>query len=141
MKAIHTTLLCLFVLISVSAATTLAGPESATSDNLVVVWTSDDRDVAERMVFMYSNAAKNNGWWGRVRLVVWGPSSKLLAEDKGLQDYLKKMQTAGVEVQACIVCADMYGVTDKLRSLDIEVKGMGKPLTDMLKNGWTCLTF
>jgi len=51
------------------------------------------------------------------------------------------MEQGGVEVQACIVCANMYGVGDKLRELGVEVKGMGKPLTDMLQDGWTCLTF
>jgi hypothetical protein len=116
---------------------------AATADQtnrLVVLWTSADRDLATHMGFMYTNASKRNQWWDEVRLVVWGPSSRLLAEDEGLQDYIKKMQSAGVEVQACIVCANMYGVADKLRALDIEVKGMGKPLTDMLQSGWTLIS-
>ncbi|HUW81457.1 MAG TPA: hypothetical protein VMZ31_01525 [Phycisphaerae bacterium] len=46
----------------------------------------------------------------------------------------------GVDVQACIVCANMYGVADKLRELGITVRGMGKPLTDMLQSGWTLLS-
>jgi len=34
-----------------------------------------------------------------------------------------------------------YGVTDTLRGLDIEVKPMGRPLTDMLTSGYHVLTF
>ena len=41
----------------------------------------------------------------------------------------------------CVVCADMYGVSDSLRQLGIEVKGMGQPLSDYLKTDWKVLTF
>ena len=108
---------------------------------LVVLWTSGDREVAIKVAFMYTLNSKTNKWWNEVCLVVWGPSSKLLSEDKELQDYVKKMQDAGVIVQACKACADMYGVSDTLSKMGIDVKYMGKPLTDMLKSGWVNLTF
>jgi hypothetical protein len=38
-------------------------------------------------------------------------------------------------------CTDLYGVSDKLAALGIDVKYMGVPLTDMLKGGWTSLSF
>jgi hypothetical protein len=44
-------------------------------------------------------------------------------------------------VQACVACADMYGVADKLREIGIDVKPMGKPLSEMLKGDWKVLTF
>jgi hypothetical protein len=108
---------------------------------LMVLWTSGDREVALKMVFMYTFNAKKRGWWDEIRFVIWGPSSKLLSEDEELQKGIKEMMGAGVEVQACKACADMYGVSDKLAALGIEVKYMGVPLTDMLKGGWTSLTF
>ena len=108
---------------------------------LVVVWTSGDREVALKMVFMYTYNSKKYAWWDKVRLIVWGPSSKLLSEDKELQDYLSKMKEGGVELLACKACADMYGVSDKLKELGIEVKYIGKDLSEMLQAGWTCLTF
>ena len=108
---------------------------------LAVVWTSGDRDVAEKMVFMYVYNAKKQGWFDEVKLIVWGPSSKLLSVDTELQDYIKRMKDTGVELQACIVCADMYGVTEKLRALGIEVKAMGVPLTNIIKDGWKTMTF
>ena len=108
---------------------------------LLVVWTSGDKEVAKKMVFMYTYNAKKQGWFDEVQFLIWGPSSKLLSEDTELQDYLKKMENAGVELTACIVCANMYGVTDKLKELGVDVKGMGRPLTDMLKTGWVTITF
>jgi hypothetical protein len=114
--------------------------ETPVAENLVVIWTSGDREVAKKMVFMYTKNSKLKGWWGRVRLVVWGPS-QLLTADKELQEELEDLQAAGVELLACKACADLYGVSDQLASLGIEVIYMGVPLTEMLKTGWTCLTF
>ena len=108
---------------------------------LLIIWTSADRDVALKMVYMYAYNAKKNGWWDEVRFVVWGPSSLLLSGDKELQDYIGKMKDEGVILEACKACADMYGVSDKLTSLGIDVKYMGKPLTDMLKSGYVSMTF
>ena len=114
---------------------------SANQDKLLVVWTSGDRDVALKMVFMYTRNSKKNDWWDKVRLVVWGPSQKLLVGDEEMQEHIKVLKDYGVEVYACIVCAEMYGLTSTLKELGIEVTGMGVPLTEMLKEGWLTLTF
>ena len=111
------------------------------SEKLVVMWTSGDKDVAEKMVFMYVYNAKKRGWWKDVTLIVWGPSSKLLSEDEGLQDYVKNMQAEGVILKACKACADMYGVSDKLAKLNIDVKYMGVEFTDYIKEGRHVITF
>ena len=100
----------------------------ADSDKLVVVWTSGDKEVAVKMVYMYTYNAKRNGWWKDITFVIWGPSSKLLSEDADLQDYINKMKEEGVVVEACKACADMYGVSDKLSELGIDVKYMGTTL-------------
>lgn len=110
------------------------------SNKLVVLWTSSDPDVAEKMAFMYTLNAKKQGWFDEVVLIVWGPSAKLLSENKMLQDYLKKMQDAGVKTEACLYCAKMYGVDQKLSDLGIDVKGMGTPLSNYLKDGWRTLS-
>ena len=137
-------LLCLGLLVRASTTTTPSNPDNSVSNEpskLVVVWTSGDREVALKMVYMYTYNAKKNEWWEKIRFIVWGPSSKLLSEDKELQDYLKKIKDVGVEVFACKACADMYGISDKLSELGLEVKYIGKDLTEMLQEGWTSLTF
>lgn len=107
---------------------------------LAVLWTSGDPNVAEKMAFMYTYNAKKQGWFDEVVLIVWGPSAKLLSENKMLQDYVKKMQDAGIKVEACMACARMYEVDDKLKELGIDVKGMGVPLSNYLKDGWKTLS-
>ena len=108
---------------------------------LVILWTSGDREVALNMVFMYALNSKKFGWWDRVRLVIWGPSASLAASDYEIQGELGRMKEAGVELLACRACADMYGVAHDLSELGVEVTYMGEPLTEMLKSGWSTLTF
>ena len=108
-------------------------------DKLVVLWTSGDREVALKMAFMYTYNSSKYGWWDDITLVVWGPSAKLLSEDQELQDYIRKMGDAGITLKACKGCSDMYGVSEKLESLGIEVKYMSE-LTDYLKEGRHVLT-
>ena len=62
------------------------------SNKLAVLWTSDDPNLAEKMCFMYTYNARKQGWFDEVVLIVWGPSAKLLSENKMIQDYVKKMQ-------------------------------------------------
>ena len=111
------------------------------SGNLFVIWSSGDPEVARKMVFMYTRNAKIHGWWKRVRLIVWGASAKLLAEDAELQDEIRGVAAEGVELMACKRCADESGVSADLEALGIEVVYTGKLLTEMLKTGWRQLTF
>ncbi len=135
------------LLVAVSAAVYFAkaaepGPGSSEpASRLAVVWSSGDPEIAHRVCLMYTHGAAKQAWFDEVRLIVWGPSAQLLAADKDLQRKIRAMMDDGIEVQACIVCADSYGVTDTLRGLDIEVKPMGRPLTDMLTSGYHVLTF
>lgn len=107
--------------------------EIPNKDKLVVVWTSGDKEVAEKMVFMYTFNAKKYEWWQDITLLVWGPSAKLLTEDKGLQDYVKGMLDIGINVLACKGCADMYEISDKLEEIGVTVKYTGTDLTNFIK--------
>jgi hypothetical protein len=115
--------------------------KSQQANELIMLWTSGDREVALKMVFMYTFNSKTKGWWEDVCLIVWGPSSKLLTEDRELQDYVARMIEAGVEVVACKACTDSYGITDTLEKMGIEVKYMGQPLTNLLKRNAKLITF
>jgi len=115
--------------------------KDSSKDTLVVLWASGDRDVAEKSCLMYTHAAKRNGWFSEVVLIVWGSSSRLLAEDQDLQEKVKAMGRDGVVLEACVACADQLGVTESLRELGIDVKGMGTELTRYLKSGYPVLTY
>ena len=108
---------------------------------LAVIWSSGDPAVAHKVCFMYTHNAKRRGWFDAVTLIVWGPSAELLARDVALQDAIKAMIADGVVIEACKACSDSYGVSDALSALGIDVKYMGTPLTEMLKEDWKVLTF
>lgn len=125
---------------SVTGKTEAEAAPSVESRQLIV-WTSGDREVALKMVFMYTLNCQKGGWMDKVRLLVWGPADKLLVEDPELQKYLATLKEAGVELYACKACADMYGVADKLSALGINVMYTGTMLADLQKEGWHVLTF
>ncbi|TGE35656.1 DsrE family protein [Desulfosporosinus fructosivorans] len=103
-------------------------------NKLIVVWTNGDREVAIRMAFMYTRNSKLKEWWDEVTLIVWGPSAKLLTEDKMLQEYIERIKDAGVELLACKACAESYGVSEVLANMGINVIYTGQVLTDFLKD-------
>ena len=111
------------------------------SDKLIILWTSDNPEVARSMVFMYAGNAKRFKWFNEVTLIIWGPSAKLTAENEEIQKAIAQMKEAGVKIESCIACAQMYGVDEKLRQLGYDVKAMGMPLTDYLKQNYKILTF
>jgi len=130
----------------IAAALTLVcglarSPAMDEPSRLCVVWSSADPEVARNVCLMYTLHAKKQGWFDVVHLVVWGPSAKLLAEDEAIQTEVKAMQNIGVVTEACVVCAQRYGVDDTLKKLGLEVKGMGEPLTKRLKDNWKVITF
>jgi hypothetical protein len=131
------------VFVGLSAAPTGAQDEGAEpTGKLMVVWTSGDPDVADKVCLMYTHAAKAYGWFADVTLVIWGPSQRLLAGDPTIQAKVKAMQEDGVVVEACIACARKLELVEELEALDIDVKGMGVPLTEALKDPETeVLTF
>lgn len=135
-------IIILFTILAFSGQDLLArDKDNSTGDTLVVVWTSGDIEVAEKMVFMYVYNSRKAGWFDEVIFIVWGPSAKLLSENEMLQEYISKMKEAGIKLEACIACANMYGVARALAEMDIDVKGMGKVLSDYLKRGYRVMTY
>lgn len=113
--------------------TTKDTTEICEKEKLVVVWTSGDKEVAMKMVFMYTYNAKKYDWWKDITLLVWGPSAKLLSEDQELQDYVKEMSDIGINLLACKGCADQYGVSEKLEDIGVTVRYTGVDLTNFIK--------
>jgi hypothetical protein len=109
-------------------------------EQLVVLWASQDREIALKMLFMYTQNAKLQGWWEKVTLIVWGPSAQLLTTDTELQDRIARMKKAGVRLMACKACSDQYGVSDQLTAMGIEVLHIGETFTRLLKAGVKLIT-
>lgn len=108
---------------------------------LHVLWTTGEKDVAMRMVFQYLMNAKANGWWDEINLVIWGPSARLSAEDKEIQQEIQFCLDSGLTVQACLACTDSYGVTKQIMRLGVNVRLMGESFTEYLQGEDKVVTF
>ena len=115
--------------------------ETSGDQSLFIIWSSSDPEVAHNLVFMYAHNSLAQGWWERVRLVIWGPSARLACEDSSVSDKLRTMMADGVEVLACRACVENYGLSEQLEDLGVEVVYVGRPVTDMLRQGWHQMTF
>ena len=108
---------------------------SETSPNkLVVVWSSADKEVFTKIIYPYTLNSKRSKWWDEVVFLIWGPSDVLLQKDSEVQEKVKEFKDNGIVLEACLWCANQYGVTEDLKKMGIDVKYMGKPLTEYLKD-------
>jgi hypothetical protein len=108
---------------------------------LNVLWTTGEKEVALRMIFIYLMDAKSMGWYDEITLIIWGPSARLVAGDQVIQKELDFLLQSGINVEACQGCTEAYKVTDKIRALGITVRFMGEPLTEILHSEDRLITF
>ena len=103
-------------------------------NKLLIVWSSGEKEVAKKLVLLYGSVMLPRSYWDEATIMVWGPSSRLLAEDEELQEQVKVVQKTGVKFNACVVCADDYGVSKELQDLGIELIHTGEMLTEALQS-------
>ena len=73
-------------------------------------------------------------YWDEATIMIWGPSAQILATDTELQEQMKVVRDSGVVFNACIVCTDDYGVSDKLIELGVKLIHTGEMLTEALQS-------
>jgi hypothetical protein len=110
-------------------------------DKVFMILTSGDKEVHKEVGFKYAPNALKHKWMDQVRVILWGPTERLAAEDAEFQRQVQELIAQGVEVYACKACSDSYGVSEKLALLDIKVQYVGILVTEMLKEGWYQLSF
>lgn len=112
----------------------------ANEETLFVLWTNPNPIVANEMVFMYTENAKKFSNWEEIMIIVWGATTKLIAEDKQLQERILRMKQLGIRFSACVTCAEDLGVADKIGELGIDLVKWRMPLTDILKGNKKLIT-
>ena len=110
-------------------------------NKLLIVWSSADEEVAKKLVLLYGSVVLPRSYWDEATIMIWGPSARLLAQSKELQDKVKTIMSTGVKFNACVVCTDEYGVSEELQNLGIELTHTGEMLTNALQNDYKVITF
>jgi len=103
-------------------------------NRLLIVWSSGEKEVAKKLVLLYGFVMLERKYWDEATIMIWGPSAQILAEDKELQEQMKTVRDSGVAFNACVVCTDDYGVSDKLKALGVELIHTGEMLTKALQS-------
>lgn len=111
------------------------------SSALVIVWSSHDREIALKTALAYALNSKLNGWMQNVTVIVWGPSVQLLASDKEIQNVLSSSNQAGVTILVDKKCVEEYKLSKEIEALKFEIKNIGKPLSEFIREKRTILTF
>ena len=106
-----------------------------------VMLSTGDREVALEVGLVYPLNAAKKKWMDEVKLIIFGPSEKIVAYDTEVQERIKELQKVGIEVLACKWCSDRMGVSQKLEELGIQVVYVGSIISELLKDGWASLTF
>ena len=100
-----------------------------------------DREVLLHVGLLYPLNAAKRKWMDEVKVIVFGPSEKLMAYDQEVQARLKELEQAGVEVIACKACADKLNVTEPIEKAGFKVVYVGQIISQLLREGWASLTF
>ncbi len=109
-------------------------------ERLNILWVNDNPDTAHSMVLMYAINSKKQGWWDEVQVIIWGSTAKLVATNSEIQEKIRMAQHVGVNFASCLACAAQFGAVEALEELNIDVKYMGEPLTNILKTNEKLLT-
>ena len=108
--------------------------------SLHILWTNSDIDTSLHMVMMYATNSMLRHWWDEVTVIIWGGTAKLVAENEMVQQKMKLAMQAGVKFSACVACASIFGVVDKLKGMDVEVIGWGQKLSEIMQQGGKVLS-
>lgn len=108
---------------------------------LFVLLCSGDREVALNVGLVYPLNAAKNKWMDEVKVIVFGPSEKLAAYDSEVQDKLRDLKEAGIDVMACKWCADKEKITESIEKAGVRVTYVGTVISQLIKDGWASLTF
>ena len=76
-------------------------------ETLYILWTNADPVTANLMVFMYAENSMRYHKWDAITIIVWGATTKLVAEDELIQSRIRALQELGVHFSACITCAEV----------------------------------
>ena len=99
-----------------------------------ILWTTDSADTALLFINEYATGSISYKWWDKVRVILCGASIRQIQTNNFIQVHIMRMVHQGVEVVASKNCADAVGATELLESLEVNVRYMGKELTEIIKD-------
>ena len=106
------------------------------SNKVVVIISTGEAEKARTGVLYAVNALRQN-WMESVALIFFGPAEALLLENSQLQAQVELFQEQRGEAVACQYIADNENLSSRLTALGVEVRYVGKLISDLIKEGYT----
>ena len=98
-----------------------------------VVLSSADREVALEVGLVYPLNAAKNKWMDEVKVIFFGPSEKVAAYDLEVQQRIRELHEAGVDVMA-------WNYSGRCRTDNISINKGWLGFADILKYGLECIS-
>lgn len=103
---------------------------------VMIVISSSDREVVWTAL-LYARASIASDWMGATKVFLWGPSSRVVAEDAELRGNVQEVIALGERVYVCKACSDRYGATEALAGLGCTVEYVGPSSSSFIEQGYS----
>jgi len=101
---------------------------------LLVIVASGDRDKV-LTAMMYANSALKRGGFDDVRVVFFGPSEQLVADDEEIREKAESLAEA-TECIACKAISDRRGISGEIEELGVKVEYVGSIVSGLIGEGY-----
>lgn len=110
---------------------------------ILVIITSGKNEIDKALAGMgFAYNSKVNKYLDDIKIIFFGPSEELIAsENENVQDMIKKLKEAGMDMTACRSVSDRLQVTAKISNLGINVDFIGKIIANHIRQGYVPMTF
>ena len=105
------------------------------ADRVCLILASSDKDVL-KWGLRYAWRSTKEKYLEDIKVIIFGPSEKVIAEDPELQESVKRFMDLGKVISACKACSDEDGVSEELSGLDIKVEYVGSVIGQLIKEGY-----
>ena len=84
---------------------------------------------------MYANNVLKYGWLDDLKVILFGPSEKLIVQDEGVWIEVKRLNEM-IGTIACKAISDEYKTSSELEKRGVKVEYVGKIVSDLIKDGY-----
>jgi hypothetical protein len=107
---------------------------------ILVILSTAEREKAMAGL-MFAKNTHDNHWFDDVRVVLFGPIERLLAEDKEIRDLGAEVFKVTSKVVACKTFAGEPNVSAAMKNLGCEVDQVSGIIAECIRNGYVPLVF
>ncbi len=112
---------------------------------LVVILSGQKEEFRARQGLIFAKNAKKLKILDDVKVLLFGPGVEIIRAkgeySEEFQKFLKDLVSEGVLVSACIANVKALGLEEDMKRLDIKAVGAALYISDLVKEGYSVITF